>query len=163
MEIISSAFNEGMLIPKKFTCDDMDISPPLKWSHAPEGTKTFALICDDPDLPAGTWVHWVLFNLPANVTELSENVPDLEVLPNGARQGTNDFGKIGYGGPCPPGGTHRYYFKLYALAKALNVEPGSSKSELLKAMEGHILSEGQLMGRYKRNFFGKVYKFMKKR
>ena len=150
MEIISSAFDEGTMIPKKFTCDDLDISPPLKWSKIPEGTKTFAIICDDPDAPMGIWVHWIVFNLPANINELSEDIPPLETLPDGAKQGRNDFGKIGYGGPCPPGGTHRYYFKIYALAKVLNVEAGITKSELLKAMEGNILSEGQLMGRYKR-------------
>ncbi len=150
MEIISSSFDEGTMIPKKYTCDAIDISPPLKWSKIPDGTKTFAIICDDPDAPMGTWVHWVIYNLPVNINELSEDVPSLEILPNGAKQGRNDFGKIGYGGPCPPGGTHRYYFKVYALTEELNVEAGISKSELLKAMEGHILSEGQLMGRYKR-------------
>jgi len=115
-----------------------------------DGTKTFAFICDDPDAPMGTWVHWVLFNLPGNINELSENIPPMKVLTNGAKQGKNDFGKIGYGGPCPPGGIHRYFFKIYALYVVLNVEAGITKSDLLKAMEGHILSEGQLMGRYKR-------------
>lgn len=109
MEIRSSAFKEGDIISGKYTCDNIDISPPLEWSQVPDHTKTFALICDDPDAPMGTWVHWVLFNLPRNVLKLSENVPKLEVLKNGARQGKNDFGKIGYGGPCPPSGTHRYY------------------------------------------------------
>lgn len=150
MEITSSAFNEGSMIPAKYTCDDIDISPPLKWSKAPEGTKTFAIICDDPDAPAGTWVHWVLYNLPADTNELSEDIPTVESLSNGAKQGKNDFGRIGYGGPCPPGGTHRYYFKIYALAEKLNIESGVTKSELLKAMQGKILSEGKLMGRYKR-------------
>jgi Raf kinase inhibitor-like YbhB/YbcL family protein len=150
MEVLSSVFNDGAMIPDKYTCDDIDISPPLKWSSVPDGTKTFAIICDDPDAPMGTWVHWVLFNLPANINELSEDVPLLEILPNGAKQGRNDFGKIGYGGPCPPGDTHRYYFKIYALSEELKVEAGITKSELLKAMGGHILSEGQLMGRYKR-------------
>lgn len=150
MKIISSAFEEGAMMPKKYTCDGIDISPALEWSLVPNGTKTFALICDDPDAPMGTWVHWVLFNLPEDIKKLSENVPPLEVLTNGAKQGKNDFGKIGYGGPCPPGGTHRYYFKVYALDEKINVEAGITKSELLKAMEGHILSEGQLMGRYKR-------------
>ena len=150
MEIISSSFDEGTMIPKKYTCDAIDISPPLKCSKIPDGTKTFAIICDDPDAPMGTWVHWVIYNLPVNINELSEDVPSLEILPNGAKQGRNDFGKIGYGGPCPPGGTHRYYFKVYALTEELKVETGITKSELLKAMEGHILSEGQLMGRYKR-------------
>lgn len=150
MEITSSAFNEGSMIPAKYTCDDINISPPLKWSKAPEGTKTFAIICDDPDAPAGTWVHWVLYNLPADTNELSEDIPPVELLPSDARQGKNDFGRIGYGGPCPPGGIHRYYFKIYALAEKLNIESGVTKSELLKAMAGKILSEGQLMGRYER-------------
>ena len=150
MELTSSAFTEGNLIPGKYTCDHIDISPPLKWSKAPAGTKTFALICDDPDAPMGTWVHWVLFNLPDSISELPENIPAVKTLPSGARQGRNDFGNIGYGGPCPPGGTHRYYFKIYALAKELNLEAGVTKSELLTAMEGNILSEGQLMGKYKR-------------
>ncbi len=150
MEILSSAFDEGAMILEKYTCDDIDISPPIKWSSIPEGTKTFAIICDDPDAPMGTWVHWVIYNLPADINELSENIPLSEILTNGTKQGRNDFGKIGYGGPCPPGGTHRYYFKVYALSKKLMVESGITKSELLKAMEGHILSEGKLMGRYKR-------------
>jgi Raf kinase inhibitor-like YbhB/YbcL family protein len=150
MEIKSSAFKEGSMIPGKYTCDNIDISPPLEWSQAPDGTKTLALICDDPDAPAGTWVHWVLFNLPGNILKLLEDVPKIEVLKNGARQGKNDFGKIGYGGPCPPGGIHRYYFKIYALNKELDPKSGITKKELLKAMEGHILAEGQLMGRYKR-------------
>ena len=150
MKIFSSAFSEGTLIPKKFTCDDINISPPLEWSEVPEGTKTFALICDDPDAPMGTWVHWVLFNLPASVHELSENIPPIDKLPNGALQGKNDFRKTGYGGPCPPGGTHRYYFKLYALDVELDTELGITKSELLDKMQGHILAEAQLMGKYQR-------------
>jgi Raf kinase inhibitor-like YbhB/YbcL family protein len=150
MELTSTAFDEGAMIPEQYTCDGIDISPPLKWSNASEGTKTFAIICDDPDAPMGTWVHWVLFNLPANIHELSEDLPTSEVLPNGAKQGRNDFGKIGYRGPCPPGGTHRYFFKLYALSNEIDLEAGISKSELLNAMEGNILSEGQLMGKYKR-------------
>ena len=150
MEIKSSAFDEGAFITRKYTCDGNNISPPFEWSLIPDGTKAFALICDDPDAPMGTWVHWVLFNLPGNINELSENIPPWEVLENGAKQGKNDFRKIGYGGPCPPGGTHRYYFKIYALDEELDVDTGISKKELLKAMEGRILAEGQLMGRYKR-------------
>jgi len=150
IKIKSPAFVPGGKIPGKYTCDGMDISPPLAWTSGPEGTKTFALICDDPDAPMGTWVHWVLFNLPADIIELRENVPPERELENGAKQGMNDFRKIGYGGPCPPGGTHRYYFKLYALDTEINLEAGATKSELLKAMEGHILVEGQLMGRYER-------------
>jgi hypothetical protein len=150
MKIISQAFDEGGMIPEKYTCDGINISPPLKWSSVPDGTKTLAIICDDLDAPMGTWVHWVIYNLPANIRELSEDVPTLEKLPTGAKQGRNDFKKIGYSGPCPPGGIHRYYFKIYALAKELNVEKGITKSDLLNAMKGHILSQGQLMGKYER-------------
>lgn len=146
----STAFEEGGMIPKKYTCDGLDISPPLSWTSVPEGTKSLALICDDPDAPMGTWVHWVLFNLSADIQELPENIPPQKILANGARQGITDFRKIGYGGPCPPGGTHRYYFKLYALDTEINLEAGVTKKQLLKAMEGHILAEGQLMGKYKR-------------
>jgi len=150
IKITSAAFEEGEMIPAKYTCDQEDVSPPLAWDSVPEGTKTLALICDDPDAPMGTWVHWVLFNLPAGANGLSENVPPERELDNGGRQGTNDFGRIGYGGPCPPGGTHRYYFKLYALDTALDLEAGARKPQLLEAMEGHILAEGQLMGKYSR-------------
>ena len=150
IKITSTAFEEGGMIPEKYTCDGIDVSPPLMWTSIPEGTKTIALICDDPDAPMGTWVHWVLFNLPAKINELSENVPTDEELKSGAKQGRNDFRKIGYGGPCPPGGTHRYYFKLYALDTELDIKSGAVKEQLLKAMEGHILGKGQLMGRYKR-------------
>jgi len=150
IKIKSPAFEEGGMIPKQYTCDGRDISPPLEWTSIPEGTQSFALICDDPDAPMGTWVHWVLFDLPPNINSLPENIPPDRILPNGAKQGTNDFGNIGYGGPCPPRGTHRYYFKIYALDTKLNLNPGLTKAELLDAMRGHILAEGQLMGRYKR-------------
>jgi Raf kinase inhibitor-like YbhB/YbcL family protein len=150
MEIKSSAFKTGESIPSKYTCDNIDVSPHLAWSKVPSGTKTFALIADDPDAPSGTYVHWVMFNIPGNLRELSENIPKKEKLDNGAVQGKNDFGKIGYGGPCPPSGTHRYYFKLYALDAELSAEPGITKKELLKIMDVHVLEEGELMGRYKR-------------
>jgi len=150
MEIKSSVFDEGGMIPKRYTCDDADISPPLSWTGAPEGTKSFALISDDPDAPVGTWVHWVIFNMPANVSELPEMVPPSKSLPDGTKQGTNDFRKIGYGGPCPPGGTHRYYFKLYALDTELNLDAGATKADVTRAMQGHILAECHLMGRYSR-------------
>jgi Raf kinase inhibitor-like YbhB/YbcL family protein len=150
IKVSSAAFEEGGMIPVKYTCDEEDISPPLAWDSIPEGTKTLALICDDPDAPMGTWVHWVLFNLPGDISELPENIPPERELESGAKQGTNDFGRIGYGGPCPPGGTHRYYFKLYALDAELDLEAGARKPHLLEAMEGHILAEGQLMGRYSR-------------
>jgi Raf kinase inhibitor-like YbhB/YbcL family protein len=151
IKIKSPAFVPGGKIPAKYTCDGMDISPPLTWTSGPEGTKTFALICDDPDAPMGTWVHWVLFNLPADITEFRENVPPEREFENGAKQGINDFRKIGYGGPCPPSGVHRYFFKLYALDTEIYLEAGATKAKLLKAMEGHVLAEGQLMGRYERS------------
>lgn len=150
INITSSAFADGGLIPSKYTCDGADISPPLQWDAIPEGTKSIALISDDPDAPMGTWVHWVLFNLPAETKELAENVPPDETLPSGARQGVSDFGRIGYGGPCPPSGTHRYFFKIYALDTTLDLQAGANKRQLLKAMEGHILAQGQLIGKYKR-------------
>jgi len=150
IKITSSAFEDGGLIPAKYTCDGADVSPPLQWDAVPEGTKSIALISDDPDAPMGTWVHWVLFNLPAQTRELPENVPPDETLPNGAKQGITDFGRVGYGGPCPPSGTHRYFFKIYALDTELQIDTGAGKRGLLKAMEGHILGQGQLMGKYKR-------------
>jgi len=138
------------MIPEKYTCDGSDISPPLSWSGVPDNTQSIALISDDPDAPMGTWVHWVLFNIPPDVDTLPENIPQEEELENGAKQGITDFFRIGYGGPCPPGGTHRYYFKLYALDTMLDAEAGITKKELLELMEGHILAQGQLMGRYQR-------------
>ncbi|MGA1980746.1 MAG: YbhB/YbcL family Raf kinase inhibitor-like protein [Sedimentisphaerales bacterium] len=150
IKVTSSAFAEGGLIPAKYTCDGSDISPPLQWYTVPEGTKSIALISDDPDAPRGTWVHWVIFGLPAETRKLEENIPPDKTLPNGARQGITDFGRIGYGGPCPPSGTHRYFFKIYALDTKLDLAAGANKSQLLKAMEGHILGQGQLIGKYKR-------------
>jgi Raf kinase inhibitor-like YbhB/YbcL family protein len=148
--LTSSAFTDGTMIPRKYTCDAEDISPDLKWSGVPNGAQSLALICDDPDAPVGTWVHWVLFNIPADATALPAGIPAEAELKNGARHGKNDFRKLGYGGPCPPGGTHRYYFKLCALDTLLTLESGSTKAQLLAAMKGHILTEGQLMGKYKR-------------
>ena len=150
IKVTSSAFEEGGMIPPKYTCDGADISPPLRWDAAPEGTKSIALISDDPDAPMGTWVHWVLYNLPADTTELAENIPAEETLPNGAKQGITDFRRVGYGGPCPPSGTHRYFFKIYCIDKTLDLPPRSDKAALLKAMDGHVLAQGQLMGKYKR-------------
>ncbi len=150
MKLTSIAFTEGGMIPARYTCDDVNVSPPLDWEGAPANTKSFALIVDDPDAPAGIWVHWVLFNIPPHTQKLPENVPHDKTLSDGAVQGINDFRKFGYGGPCPPGGTHRYYFKLYALDTILKLAPGSSKRDLVNAMSGHILAEAQLMGKYKR-------------
>jgi Raf kinase inhibitor-like YbhB/YbcL family protein len=147
VKVTSTAFKEGEMIPKKYTCDDRDVSPQLAWTAVPSGAKSIALICDDPDAPVGTWVHWVVYNVPAATKDLAEGV---RALPAGARQGINDFHKQNYGGPCPPGGTHRYFFKVYALDAVLDLKEGATKGELLKSMEGHILDQGQLMGRYKR-------------
>jgi Raf kinase inhibitor-like YbhB/YbcL family protein len=150
IKITSSTFEDGGMIPAKYTCDGADVSPPLQWDTVPEGTRSIALICDDPDAPMGTWVHWVLFNLHAETNELAEDIPADKILPDGAKQGVSDFGRIGYGGPCPPSGTHRYFFKIYALDTELGLEAGANKRQLLKAMEGHILAQGQLIGKYKR-------------
>jgi Raf kinase inhibitor-like YbhB/YbcL family protein len=150
MELKSQAFAAGEMIPAKYTCDGQDISPPLRWSDPPAGTIEFALISDDPDAPVGTWVHWVMWNIPANASALDENLPKTASLPNGTKQGTTDFRRIGYGGPCPPSGTHRYYFKLYALDTALNLPASTIKKDLEKAMQGHILGQAELMGTYRR-------------
>lgn len=150
IKIKSLAFEDGGMIPGKFTCDGLDVSPALEWESVPENAKTLAIICDDPDAPMGTWVHWVVFNIPVDLGGLEEDVPADEVLPTGAIQGKNDFRRIGYGGPCPPGGTHRYFFKIYALDTELDLSPGATKSQVLEAMEGHILAHGELMGRYSR-------------
>lgn len=150
MVLISSAFSDSGPIPKKYTCDGEDISPPLSWEAVPGDAKSLVLICDDPDAPAGTWVHWVLFNLPPETTFLPASFPADPELPTGARQGMTDFRRVGYGGPCPPGGTHRYFFKLYALDAMLGLEAGATKWQVVKAMQGHILAETQLMGKYKR-------------
>jgi len=151
MKITSTAFIEGSTIPQPFTGDGHDHSPPLKWSDVPDTTKSFALICDDPDAPMGTWVHWVMFNIPAEYRELAESVPPEGKLANGAKQGKNDFKKIGYGGPVPPRGKpHRYFFKLYALDSMLELNEGASKKDVEKAMKGHMLASGELMGQYGR-------------
>ena len=150
MELSSPAFNDGDMIPEKHTCDGEDISPPLVWELVPQNVKSIALICDDPDAPVGTWVHWVYYDIPSNTNGLPENITPQENPDNGGKQGTNDFRKIGYGGPCPPGGIHRYYFKIYALDAILNLPAGIDKEKLLKAMEGHIVGQAQLMGKYKR-------------
>jgi len=150
LSLTSAAFQEEGMIPEKYTCDGPDISPPLAWSPLPAGAKSIALICDDPDAPMGTWVHWVVYNLPADSTGLPEGVRPTERIERGGSQGVNDFRKIGYGGPCPPRGTHRYLFKVYALDAKLELAGKVTKAQLLKAMEGHIFAEGQLMGKYKR-------------
>jgi Raf kinase inhibitor-like YbhB/YbcL family protein len=151
MMLTTPTFTAGGPIPKPCTCDGDDRSPALAWSEIPVDTRSFALICDDPDAPRGTWVHWVIFNLPADAVELSEGVPRAPEMPSGARQGVNDSGDVGYGGPCPPrGAPHRYFFRLYALDTLLNLSPGAKRSELDHAMVGHILAEATLMGTYRR-------------
>jgi len=151
IQLSTSAFTEGAPIPAKYTCDGDDVSPPLKWSGVPQGARSIALICDDPDAPVGIWVHWVLYNIPSTVAELAEGVPTTEAISGGARQGINDFKRIGYGGPCPPrGNPHRYYFKLYVLDIELSLKPRATKKDVVSAIQGHILAEGQLMGTYGR-------------
>jgi Raf kinase inhibitor-like YbhB/YbcL family protein len=146
----STAFAEGEPIPQKYSCDGEDISPPMKWTDPPESTMSFALIADDPDAPVGTWVHWVLYNLPADTRSLPEAFPSDADVSDGSMNGENSWGQLGYGGPCPPSGTHRYFFKLYALDLNLDMAAGATKDELLQAMEGHILAETELMGTYSR-------------
>ncbi len=151
--VTSGAFASGAGIPSKYTCDGADTSPALAWSGAPAGTAAFALIADDPDAPSGTWVHWVLFNLPASSTALPEGVAktDAPAGLGGALQGRNDFRRVGYGGPCPPPGKlHRYFFKVYALDATLPLKAGATKQDVERAMRGHVLGEGSLMGTYAR-------------
>ena len=148
--VTSEAFAEGGMIPVQYTCDGADVSPPLNWSGIPDGARSLALICDDPDAPSKTWVHWVLYNLPPDLTGLPDSIPSNEVLDIGAKHGITDFGRFGYGGPCPPGGTHRYFFKLYALDTMLDLPEKVDKKQLEAAMEGHVQASGQLMGKYTR-------------
>jgi Raf kinase inhibitor-like YbhB/YbcL family protein len=146
LNVSSSAFSEGQSIPEKYTCDGQNVSPPIQWSGAPEKTKSIALICEDPDAPSGTFTHWVLYDLPGTTKELAEGSS------GEGKEGVNGFGKKGYGGPCPPpGGPHRYFFRIYALDTESLGNAGSSKEDVTTAMQGHVLAQGQLMGRYKRN------------
>jgi len=149
--LTSSAFSEGTRLPDRHTCSGEDLSPPLAWSGAPKGTQSFALIVEDPDAPSGTFVHWVLYNLPATLTSLPEGVPQNEQLDSGAYQGVSGFGSIGYRGPCPPPGKpHRYFFILRALDNTLAPQPRMTKAQLGKVMQGHVLAEAHLMGTYSR-------------
>jgi Raf kinase inhibitor-like YbhB/YbcL family protein len=151
LQLSSSAFGDGESIPKRFTCQGEDLSPPLAWTNVPDGTNSLALIMDDPDAPAGTWVHWVIYDLPASSAGLPEGVSADPVTPEGVRQGINDFRRVGYGGPCPPAGApHRYFFKLYSLDVELGPIDDATKDDLQAAMQGHVLAEGQLMGVYER-------------
>ena len=150
LSLSSTAFSNEQSIPRKYTCDGNNTSPPLNWTNAPENTKSFALIVDDPDAPSGTWVHWVIYNIPATTNKFAEDIPAHIQLPDGSLQGMNSWPKLGYGGPCPPSGTHRYYFKLYALDNTLTLASGASKAALMAAMQGHILAQAELMGTYRR-------------
>ncbi|HEX2218995.1 MAG TPA: YbhB/YbcL family Raf kinase inhibitor-like protein [Gemmatimonadales bacterium] len=151
LTLASTAFRDGEPMPIRHTCDGEDLSPPLAWAGVPVGTRTFALICDDPDAPRRTWVHWLLWNLPSDAVELGEGVQPRPELPSGARQGLNDSGDLGYGGPCPPpGAPHRYFFRLHALDTSLNLPPGANRPELELAMEGHVLAHATIMGTYGR-------------
>jgi Raf kinase inhibitor-like YbhB/YbcL family protein len=150
-ELTSAAFAAGATIPQKHTCDGGDVSPPLAWNDPPSGTKAFALVCEDPDAPAGTWVHWVLYDVPATARSLPEGVAPEPSRPDGSRQGRNDFKKIGYGGPCPPPGRpHRYFFRLYALDAPTGLEPGATRAELAKAVAAHARGSAEVIGRYGR-------------
>lgn len=151
IQLTSAAFTAGQPIPVKYTADALDVSPPLAWTNPPPATKSLALIADDPDAPAGTWVHWMIYDLPPATKSLGEDQPRVAQFKDGAKQGLNDFKKTGYNGPAPPAGkAHRYYFKLYALDKLTSLPPNATKADLLKAMDGHVLGEGELMGTYQR-------------
>ena len=148
--IVSTAFKQMEPIPEIYTCDGADVSPPLSWSEVPPAARSIALICDDPDAPRGTWVHWVAYDLPPTCTALPQGVEKTKTLKGGGKQGKNDFPEIGYNGPCPPRGMHRYYFKIYALDTMLDLPPGMTRREVEKAMKGHILAQGELVGTYAR-------------
>jgi Raf kinase inhibitor-like YbhB/YbcL family protein len=148
MEIKSPAFAMGGMIPPKYSCTGENVSPPLTWKEVPMGTKSIAIITDDPDAPMGSWVHWVFYDIPASVHSLGESIPQGKKPAVGGTQGMNDSRNLGYDGPCPPSGTHRYYFKVYALDTALGLPPGATKKDVVKAMDGHVLGESVLMGKF---------------
>ncbi|BCD67705.1 YbhB/YbcL family Raf kinase inhibitor-like protein [Nitratiruptor sp. YY09-18] len=150
MQVISSAFENGGVIPSRYTCDGENISIPLEFIDVPANTKSLAVIMDDPDAPMGVFVHWVMYDIPASIKELPAGIPQAPVLEYGIKQGINDFGTIGYGGPCPPNGAHRYYIKVYALDTLPDLKPGLTKMQLLQAIEPYIIDEGVLMGIYER-------------
>ncbi|HOJ13319.1 MAG TPA: YbhB/YbcL family Raf kinase inhibitor-like protein [Deltaproteobacteria bacterium] len=149
-ELTSPAFTAGTEIPSVYTCQGRDISPPLSWSGAPAGTKSLVLVCEDPDAPLGTWVHWVYYDIPPSLSRLPEGIPKTARPPQGGTQGKSSFGDLGYGGPCPPWGTHRYFFRLYALDTVLGIPEGAKKKQVLEAMKGHVLATAELMGTYKK-------------
>jgi Raf kinase inhibitor-like YbhB/YbcL family protein len=151
IQIESRAFKHMQPVPARYTCDGADISPPLSWSKLPAAAKSIVLICDDPDAPAGTWVHWVVYDLLPTIDSLPENVPKIDSLPMSGKQGKTDFNRVGWNGPCPPGGTHRYFFKIYGLDTMLNLPSGKTKHEIEKTMKGHVVVQGELVGTYSRN------------
>jgi Raf kinase inhibitor-like YbhB/YbcL family protein len=150
LEMKSEVFQYNGMIPSRYTCDGANVSPPLTWSSVPAETESISLICEDPDAPVGNWVHWVLFNLPPDTRSLEEGVQPYSTHSNGSTHGVNDYGRLGYGGPCPPGGTHRYFFRIFALDQTLLLQPGATKIDVVNAMRGHILAKGELMGKYRR-------------
>jgi Raf kinase inhibitor-like YbhB/YbcL family protein len=151
IELSSPAFRHGDAIPEVYTCDGDDVSPPLQWQDVPEGAHSLALVMDDPDAPRGTWVHWLLYDIPPETHELPQDVSPAASFSGGGSQGNNSWNRLGYGGPCPPAGSsHRYFFKLYALDGPLDLASGATRDRLLAAMEGHILAQGELMGTYAR-------------
>ena len=151
IQVTSGSFQTNQVIPKKFTCDGENLSPSLAWSNLPVGSKSLAIVCEDPDAPAGNFLHWLIFNIDPVIGGLPEGVSEKSSVIGLALQGKNGFGKVGYGGPCPPrGATHRYFFRIYALDKTLELNSGAARPDLAKAMQGHVLGEGELMGLYSR-------------
>jgi Raf kinase inhibitor-like YbhB/YbcL family protein len=150
LQITSSAFKNNAPIPSQFTCDGQDVSPPIAWQNIPPACKSLCLICDDPDAPGKTWVHWVCYDIPTAVTGIAQGCPKADTISGGGKQGKTDFGSIGYGGPCPPSGSHRYFFKLYALDVMLNLPAGKTSQQIEQAMAGHIIAQAKLIGIYAR-------------
>ncbi|MGB9978399.1 YbhB/YbcL family Raf kinase inhibitor-like protein [Methanobacterium sp.] len=151
INLMSDVFEEGDIIPTRHTCDDINVSPPLRWDSLPSHALSFAILCEDPDAPMGTWTHWIIFNIPPDVKELSAEIENKEHLEMGITQGVNDFGYVGYGGPCPPEGEeHRYIFRIYALDTTLNLGPGTKREEFSRALNENVLDDGRLMGIYGR-------------
>jgi Raf kinase inhibitor-like YbhB/YbcL family protein len=151
LSVSSRAFKEGGMIPSKFTCKGANLSPPIAWTGVPRGTKSFVLICNDPDAPNGNWIHWIVYNIPSDVRNLAGNYPKQSKQGDGTLQAKTSFGTAGYGGPCPPAGVHRYFFSIYALDTKLDLDPGTANyMEVVKAMQGHVKGFGQVMGRFKK-------------
>ncbi|HPA83664.1 MAG TPA: YbhB/YbcL family Raf kinase inhibitor-like protein [Deltaproteobacteria bacterium] len=150
MKVTSQAFADGEMIPAKYTCNGENVSPPIAWQRVPEGTRSITIIAEDPDAPMGNWVHWVYYDIPPEISGLPEDIPAEEKPGPGGTQGINDALTIGYIGPCPPSGIHRYYFRIYAVDTELDLPPGANSQEVLQAMEGHLLGMGELMGRFRR-------------